>query len=286
MRRDQSSLTAAGIAVVRGLESEKPEDERICYDQYARLFAPAWLYKLVRFFVRNGYAEWRGPGVIGYLVARDRYFDDILLEYLQVGLQQLVILGAGYDSRPYRFDLQLKGVTTFEVDHPATQKVKLKKVREVIGVLPEHVIYVPVDFNTQTLVQRLLEYGYKPEWKTLFLWQGVSMYLTPDAVDATLSFVRGYSAPGSAIIFDYIYREILDGTRKHAEISGMHRYRFMTGENLTFGIEAGTVESFLMKRGFSRVKDVDVNYLKEAYFSGRNVGRKIASRYGIAIAEI
>src|SRR5512136_2087266 len=94
MRRNQSSLTAAGIAIARGLESERPEGERICYDPYARRFSPAWLYNLMRFFIRLGYAEWRGPGVIGYLMARERYFDDTLAEYLKVGLEQLVILGA------------------------------------------------------------------------------------------------------------------------------------------------------------------------------------------------
>lgn len=285
MRRNQSSLTAAGIAITRGLESEKPEDERICYDPFARRFSPAWLYSLMRFFIRIGYAEWRGPGVIGYLMARERYFDDTLAEYLKGGLEQLVILGAGFDSRAYRFDLQQKGVLTFEVDHPATQEAKLLKVRDVFHTIPEHVKYVPVDFNTQTLEERLPAHGYNTGRKSLFLWQGVSMYLTPEAVDATLAFVRDFSAGGSAIVFDYLYKGVLV-VQKQAEIQGMRRHRFMTGESLTFGIEKGTVEAFLEERGFKSVRDVDAEYLKKAYCIGKNAGRSITSGYGIVVAAI
>ena len=127
MRKNRSSLTAAGIALARAVESEKPADERICYDPYARQFVPDWMYRLLGFFIKTGYAELRGPGVIGFLMARERYIDDVLKNYLSEGLQQLVILGAGYDLRAYRFDLPGR-VKTFEVDHPITQADKLKKV--------------------------------------------------------------------------------------------------------------------------------------------------------------
>src|SRR5512146_572422 len=144
MRKSQTSLTAIGIAVARAVESERPADERICYDPFARLFVPAWMYRAFGFFIKVGYAEWRGPGVNGFLVARDRYIDDVLQDFLNEGLQQLVILGAGYDSRAYRFDLEDR-VKTFEVDHPATQSDKLAKLRAAFGKVPEHVTYVPVD---------------------------------------------------------------------------------------------------------------------------------------------
>jgi O-methyltransferase involved in polyketide biosynthesis len=66
----------------------------------------------------------------------------------------------------------------------------------------------------------------------------------------------------------------------------MRRYRFMTGEGLVFGIEEGAIEPFLMKRGFSQVRDRNANGLKQAYFTGRNTERNIASGYGIAVATI
>ncbi len=286
MRRNQTSLTAAGIAITRAIESGKPQSDRICYDPYARQFAPAWLYSITAFFVRIGYAEWRGPGVVGFIVARDRYIDDVLAESLGNGLQQLVILGAGYDSRAYRFDGLKQGVKVFEVDHPATQADKLARVKEIFGTVPAHVTYVAVDFNTQSLDQRLAEAGYDPKLKTLFIWQGVTMYLTVAAMDETLQFVARHSAPGSALVFDYIYRQVLEGRQKHGEVDNMRRYRFMSGEGLTFGIDAGTVEAFLQERGFKRVLDVSADDLKQKYFTGRNAGRKVVSGYGIALAEV
>ncbi len=281
MRKNRSSLTATGIAIVRALESEKPVSERVCYDPYARRFIPAWLYRLLGFFIKTGYAEWRGPGVNGFLVTRDRYMDDVLQNALDEGLQQLVILGAGYDSRAYRFNLGGQ-VKTFEVDHPATQADKLAKVQAIFGKTPGHVRYIPIDFNIQTLEERLLASDYDPALKTLFIWQGVSMYLTGQAVDATLAFVVHHSGPGSAIVFDYVYQAALDGVQKHGEIGNMRRYRALTGEGLTFGIAEGAAEEFLMKRGFHRVQDVNGDYLKATYFTGKNAARKVAGWYGIA----
>lgn len=284
MRKSQSSLTAAGIAVVRAVESERPADERICYDPFARLFVPAWMYRIFGFFMKIGYTEWRGPGVNGFLAVRDRYIDDVLQNFLKEGLGQLVVLGAGYDSRSYRFDLA--GVKVFEVDHPATQADKLAKVQAIFGNVPEYVTYIPIDFNVQTLEARLLESGYDPKRKTLFIWQGVTMYLTSEAVDSTLSFIANRSGAGSAVVFDYVYRSVLEGVQKQSEISGMRRYRFMTGEGLTFGIPEGAVEKFLKARGFQHVKDVDVDYLKATYFTGKNAGRAVAGGYGIVIGTI
>lgn len=284
MRKSQSSLTAAGIAIVRAIESEKPPDERICYDPYARLFVPNWMYHCMGFFIRCGYAEWRGPGVNGFLAGRDRYIDDVLENFLEEDLQQLVILGAGYDSRAYRFDLDQ--VKTFEVDHPATQSDKLSKVQKIFGKVPEHVTYVPIDFNKQTLKACLLESGYDASLKTLFIWQGVTMYLTREAVNATLAFVAHHSGLHSAIVFDYVYCSVLDGIEKHSEISGMRRYRFMTGERLTFGIHEGTVELFLKENGFQQVEDLNVDDLKAAYFTGKNLGRAVAGGYGIVIGYL
>jgi methyltransferase (TIGR00027 family) len=285
MRKNQPSLTAAGIAIARAIESEKPEDERVCCDPYARQFVPVWMYHLFGFFIRSGYAERRGPGVNGFLVARERYIDAVLQQFLDEGLQQLVILGAGYDSRAYRFNLTGR-VTTFEVDHPVTQADKLEKVQRVFEKIPDHVRYVPVDFDTQTLSERLLCAGYDPGLISLFIWQGVTMYLTAAGVDSTLDFIAKNSPVGSGVVFDYVYQAVLDGIQKQSEISSMRRYRFMTAEGLTFGIPEGTAETFLRRRGFQQVKDVTTAELKAAYLSGINASRKVTGGYGIVTGKV
>jgi methyltransferase (TIGR00027 family) len=286
MRKDQTSVTAMGIAVNRAFESEKPADERICYDPYARQFLPGWFYGLVKLFLVSGYAERSGPGVQSFLAARERYIDDCLLESLKNGFAQLVILGAGYDSRPYRFAELLKSVHTYEIDHPATQKAKLKSLQKVFDHVPENVTFVPIDFNHQSLSQRLAESGYDPKLITLFIWQGVTYYLEPGAVDQTLAFIAGQSAPGSKIIFDYIDLSVLENSSGHGEVKRMQRYRGITGEALRFGISARKIENFLLQRGFENVCNIRSSELKPLYFKDKNESRKVVDGYGIVSAVV
>jgi methyltransferase (TIGR00027 family) len=286
MRKNQTSMTAIGIAIVRGIESEKPEGQRICYDPYARQFVHPLLYKFVRFFDRIGYSEIKGPGVMGFLVVRERHIDEYLKSCLANSLEQLVILGAGYDVRAYRFEQLKHGVKVYEVDHPASQATKLEKLEQVFGSRPAHVTFVPVDFNTQRLDQRLFECGYDEGLKTLFIWQGVTQYLTPSAVDATLAFIADHSGPGSAVIFDYMYPTLLDGTVKRGEVANMRSKRWMSGEMMTFGIPEGKVTEFLEQRGFTQVLDADHKYLHDIYFTGENAHRTVAYGYAIASATV
>ena len=132
MKEKQSSITASGIAVARAIESEKPEGVRICYDPYAVKFLNPLLYRFMRIFIDTGYAERAGPGVQKFLVSRCRYMDDAQQNCLADGLEQLVFLDASYDLRAYRFELLRYGVKVFEVDHPATQQVKIKKVKATL----------------------------------------------------------------------------------------------------------------------------------------------------------
>ncbi len=284
MRSNQASLTAAGIAMLRALESERPAEERICDDPFARRFVPGWMYWLGKILTRLGYGELRGPGVEGFLAARERFIDDTLQAGLAGGIRQLVLLGAGYDSRAYRFPELERGVRVFEVDHPATQQEKKTRLAQILGGLPGHVVFVGIDFNTQSLEQRLLESGYDPASKTMFIWQGVTYYLEPRAVDATLEFVAGKSGPGSIIVFDYIDSAVLQSPGRHGEVRNLRRYSRLTGERLVFGIPAGEIEAFLSARGFAQVKDMGHAELHRLYFTGKRQARRVAAGYHIVVA--
>ncbi len=284
MRKSQSSMTASGIATVRAIESEKPANERICHDPYARQFVSSALYHFVRFFDRLGYSEKRGPGVMGFLTVRERHIDEYLKTCLANGVRQVVILGAGYDARAYRFEEFKHGVKVFEVDHPATQQAKMKRLQKIFGSVPPYVTYVPIDFNTQTFERRLRECGYDEKQKTLFIWQGVTQYLTPEGVDSTLAFVAEHSGPGSSIIFDYMYTSLLDGTVKHGEVSKMRRDHWLSEEVLAFGIPEGTIESFMEQRGFEHIHNANHQVLHDTYFTGVNAKRTVADGYAIVSA--
>ncbi len=160
----------------------------------------------------EGLIERRFAGHHYYVIARTRYLDDLLPEQLARGAEQLVILGAGYDSRPYRFADRLGGVQVFEVDHPATSAAKQAKVRDIFGDIPANVAYVAVDFTVDNFADKLLACGYRTTRPTVFLWEGVTPYLDLAAVDGVLGFVTASAPAGSAIVFDYILRSVVQGT--------------------------------------------------------------------------
>ena len=281
MKRGQTSGTAMGTAAVRAIESERPASTRICYDPLARQLTATWFYLLTKLLA--GYGERRTHGALTFIVCRCRLFDDYLGERLRLGTDQVVILGAGRDSRAYRGELLQRGVKTFEVDHPATQASKVKRLRQVLGDIPAHVTYVPVDFEEETL-DKLLACGFDRSLKTLFIWEGVTPYLHAAAVDATLAWVQAHAAPGSALIFDYQIKG-LDPDREGRSYLYAALSR-LSGERRGYGIDKGRAKDLLTRRGFAHVVDVNAEQLKRLYCTGPNEGRAVAENYAIVHADV
>jgi methyltransferase (TIGR00027 family) len=284
------SKTAETIAMVRAGESRRPEDERICYDPYAIRF----ISQEVLEFATNNPENYRAflaqserlvPGVRNSIIARVRYFDDVVKSSIGDGLEQLVIPGAGYDTRAYRIE-GLKKIRVFEVDQPATQKRKVDKIKEIFGSLPSHVTYVSVDIGVDNLGERLLENGYDRSLKTLFLMEGLFMYLPPGTVDELLSFIVNNSGRSSAIVFDYIPQSVVDGT---CELEAGRNWRkgvMDVGEPFMSGIKEGEIENFLTLRGFSKIENVTSKDYRKMYFSGKNEGREMNSLLSFAYAAV
>lgn len=140
------------IATGRAMESIKPEGERICYDPYAIHFIGKESLRYFELLSRNSetaksimeHFERLYPGVYNSSVAKVRYFDDFVRTSADKGLEQLVIMGAGYDTRAYRIEKLKEKVKVYEVDHPDTQSVKMEKIKEIFGSLPDHVYMFPL----------------------------------------------------------------------------------------------------------------------------------------------
>lgn len=282
MKPGQASITAQGAAFLRARETRKPADQRVCSDPLAHLFVNPLLWTFITLF--SPLNERSMPGTVEYLIARTRYFDDAINASLQQGVQQLVILGAGYDSRAYRLEGREKYARIFEVDHPATQAAKRKRLQRIGITVPENVCYIPIDFMTERL-DKLFDYGYRTDCLTLFIWEGVVPYLSTEAVSQTLAFVRQQADPGSTIIFDYIYTEALTSPHPRPEIVRLRRLRRFTGEDISFGIPEGTSETFLKEQGFTRVAHATHRDLERLYFQGKTPARQVAPIYAIVSAR-
>src|SRR5262249_1588684 len=141
--------------------------------------------------------------------------DDALAEALRGGVEQVVILGAGFDSRAYRVQ-GIERTRVFEVDHPATQAEKKKIVARRLGALPPHVAFVPIDFGTHALDRGMPGAGFRAAARTFFVCEGVTHYLSAPAVDAMFGYVARSAAAGSRMVFTYIHRAVLGGAATFA----------------------------------------------------------------------
>ncbi len=122
-------------------------------------------------------------GIYEYFMARTELLDSVFLDALKNKFDQIVLLGAGYDTRALRFHGHNQGTKIFELDITPTQQLKLDIIDREQIALPKELIFIPIDFNRQSLPEVLSAVGYEKNQKNLFLWEGVTMYLTQEAVD-------------------------------------------------------------------------------------------------------
>jgi len=189
-----------------------------------------------------------GVHIVAVLTYRTKLFDAALLDALQNGATQVVVLGAGFDSRAYRFQSQLGNVRVMEVDYGPTQAYKKQRLGEILDVIPSNVSFVPMDFTKDNLLEQLRNAGYSEQQKTFFLWEGVTYYLPESAVKDTLHFVRDHSASGSRIAFDYF------GASNPAVNNPRHVYA-RWGEPLLFGFPNDSARESVQQEGLGVLSD-------------------------------
>jgi methyltransferase (TIGR00027 family) len=189
-----------------------------------------------------------GGYIVAVLTYRTKAFDAALLDALQDGARQVVVLGAGFDSRAYRFQSQLGDVRFMEVDYGPTQAYKKQRLGEILEVIPSNVSFVPMDFTKDNLLEQLRNAGYSEQQKTFFLWEGVSYYLPESAVKDTLHFVRDHSASGSRIAFDYT------GANNPAINNPLHLYA-RWGEPYLFGFPNSSAREYVQQEGLGVLSD-------------------------------
>lgn len=247
MDHTKAIASAEMLAALRAAATNENGLVEPCYDPLARRFVGADLSRIADFkphFLVKHIMRLRAPGSYPFAIARTRHFDTVLQAELRTGTAQVVILGAGYDSRACRFAADLMGSTVFELDHPATQARKLQLLEDAGLAWPDNVNFVPVDFARECFAERLLAAGFNPRRKAVFLWEGVSYYLPEDAVAHVLGVVASCAA-GSAIAFDYATRSFVDGD--HSTYGGKQVARWLEeiGEPFLFGLDADETASYL-----------------------------------------
>ena len=291
MRTGHASRTAEQNALFRALESSQPEGTRVCDDGLARRFLTWPLSLVMRLagvpggvgFV-SSFIDWRWPGVRTAVVARTRLIDVVLDAALDDGIEQLVVLGAGFDSRAYRMP-RLGSIDVFEVDHPDTQAAKQRVLRRLFRTLPPHVRFVAIDFTRDDLTSAMRAAGYRPSARTFILWEGVTNYLADDAVDSMLRWCSRFTA-GSLLLFTYVHRDILVRPEAFVGTKNLFAALEKAGERFTFGMEPRDVPRYLAERGLSLERDEGAAEFRARYFGVAAREMRGHEFYRVAVARV
>ena len=265
------SITAEGVTAARAIFAQHP-DEKVRNDDYLamKMVAPEyWHYTIMNPNYDIGVLVTKTFRIYTnyYVNARTKHMDALLKQAAKDGATQVVNLGAGYDSRAYRFRDAMPTVRFFEIDLPAMIQEKKRRIERALGQVPDDVVYVPIDFNTQNIPGELKKAGYDPGRKTFFIWEGVTYYISGEAVDSTLRFIA-QSAPGSSVVFDYMPLGVIQGDfKRYPDARYISFWVSHIGEPFVFGIGEGESAAYATQRGLKVLSDLNPKDLEKEYLT-------------------
>jgi methyltransferase (TIGR00027 family) len=266
-----ASRTAEYVALYRALETTETRREPLFRDPYASLFLTGsrarWFalasVKGMRSMIER-YGDFRAPGARSSSIAGTRYIDDVVRDEVNVrGIRQIVILGAGYDSRAHRIpELLKKGVAVFEVDTPELQAEKKARLKGLPNLHP--VQYVPADLERDHLPTLLADEGWEADHRSIVIWEGVTTYLDEKSVGAVLDMVGG-TKPGSSVVFTYAHKGVIDGSIAFEGAQQLLERVRMLGEPWRFGILPEQLGTFLEPYRMKLEQDIGADAYRAKY---------------------
>ena len=227
--------------------------------------------------VRRLFTKVAAPkGIYEYVIVRTKYIDAVFKQALVEQFDQILIFGAGFDTRALRFQDAMGNTNVFELDVPLTQQAKIGQYEKRHLAIPENLTFIAIDFDKESLSTKLNEAGFSKNQRSLFILEGLVMYLQPESVDETFRIIRDYSGNGSWVVFDYIYASILRKEGIYYGETEIEQTVSNADEQWQFGIEKGQIEQFLTKYEMQLADHKDAKELEKTYFTdddGNTFGR-------------
>ena len=258
------SKTAIWVAAARAIGALEPDPRTRNPDHLARplLGNPAELvlHHPVVDALTSSYEgamqDMEVAGIVRAMTERTRFIDEALERAIGAGATQLLIPGAGFDSHAYRCRELLAPVRVFEVDLPATQTFKRRRVDEALGGSPRNLTYVALDLSKEDMPTALARHGYDASQRTFVIMEGLTMYMPEEALRATFRFVASHAA-GSSVVFDFATRTMIEGLKQInlASIPPVARPTFerflnmIRDEPWLFGLPVGGEKEWLAELG-------------------------------------
>lgn len=259
MKEGRPSATAVYVAFARAVATYEHELSRACHDDVAEALLPKPLAQLVARGRHGGVGDatltalrLTSFGMFDHIALRTRVIDDALSQATLRGVRQLVILGAGLDARAHRL-AQLNETVVFEVDHPSTQAMKQRKARG-LPVLAKEIRYTACDFEHVAIPDALAASKFDPTQPSVWIWEGVTMYLPEAAVAESLNAIARLSAIGSRLITSYVEPTVAL-TGKLLGGAGLALLGAIA-EPIRSNFSIERMAELLRRRGFETVSDV------------------------------
>lgn len=257
-----------------------PENRRILSDDLAYPILPLSMRAAIKvkagpfsgdFIVSQ--AEKKAPGLWGSIMCRKRYIDDVVSETVKNhGVEAVVNLGAGFDTRAYRLPVPV-GVHMLELDQPVNIDRKRRRLEKLLGTVPDHVTLIPMDFERDDLRKALKAGDWDAGKATLFLWEGVTQYLLESGVRSTFDFLAE-AIQGSRLVFTYIRKDFLDGENLYG-LDLLHERMVLKGRIWLFGMDPADMEGILNAYGWQVLDHLGYEDLAGRYVEP--TGRKLLS---------
>jgi methyltransferase (TIGR00027 family) len=228
---------------------------------------------LFRMFYRHAFAP---AGIYEYVIARTKYIDAVFKQALAEQFDQILLFGAGFDTRALRFQAEAQHTRIFELDAPLTQQAKIRQYQKRNLSVPSNVVFIAIDFDEESLPDKLDAAGFRKDRRSLFILEGLLMYLEPESIQVTFQTIQEYAGRGSWAVFDYIQASVLRHENTLYGEAGLTQTVSRAGERWRFGIEAGEIGSFVATYGFEVSDHKDAQELEATYFQdadGRLTGR-------------
>lgn len=203
-----------------------------------------------------------------FMAARSRFAEDELAAGIRRGATQYVVLGAGLDTYAYRNPHPHGRLRVFEVDHPATQSWKQARLAEAGIEIPASLVFVPLDFEKETLAAALESAGFDKSQVTFFSWLGVTPYLTAEATMATLGFI-GSMPPGSGVVFDYAVERSSLNPAEQMALDALASRVAKAGEPFQLYLQPQALAGMLRASGFHELEDLGPQEIDTRYFANR-----------------
>ena len=263
------------VTFCRALASKDEREEIKGPDNIAEIFLAEEAKKLL---IDNTTRKWAIQQLVtsplyGYFIARTAYIDSVFQKVCMEGIPQIVILGAGYDTRAYRFREIIKNTKVFELDIHSTQHKKIESLEKAGISIPISLSFVPINFKTDKLYDVLSKAGYDKNKQSLFIWEGVIYYLSYEVVDSTLNFIKNNSSVDSFICFDYMTEEL-------ESINAAEPFRFW--------IVKDKIETLLAKKGFKIIEHISPDDMEKRYLTLKDgsLAEKTISKFYFILATL